>query len=110
MNRGMQILNGTEYDGQGAAGINCGEMGMLLAEGRLQLAPELKDQKFYDEWDIILLLYANYKCDHGSDMKELFKEWGIAEWHWGWFNDARSRVRMINFFAGIYDEKEAANG
>ncbi len=97
-----QMLTGEEYDGAGAKGIDYGDLGLLLSEGRLRIAPELKNQKTFDEWDVLLLVYANYKCDHGAKMTDLFKEWGIPEWHWGWFNDARSRVRMINFYAGIY--------
>lgn len=84
----------------GCRGIDYGEMGMLLSEGKIRLASTLG--KYFNEWDTLLLAYANYKTDNGSKMEDLFQEWGIDEHHHRWFNDSRSRVRIENFYTGIY--------
>lgn len=89
------------YDGKGAKGIDYGELGYLLQEGIIQLAPGTP-QFLGEGWDSLLVAYANYKTDQGEDSKEFYKEWGIPEWRWHDLNDTRSRLRLSNFYAGIY--------
>lgn len=94
------VFEGGQTSLNGAKGIDFGEMGHLLSEGAIRIAPDIG--QFIEDWDTLLLAYANYKTDHGTDMCDLFREWGIDEHHHRWFNDCRSRLRIANFYAGIF--------
>lgn len=72
-------------------GIDYGEISLLCQTGKI-VVPDWCG-KFTNDWETVLLLYANYKEDNGGDVAQLLTDWGIPERHWNWFNQTRQKLR-----------------
>lgn len=89
----------------GNRGVDFGEMGKLLSEGKISI-PSGGFGQYTDEWDTLLLLYINYKQDvEGVEIKALLDAIGIPDHHRHWLNTARTRLRM----AAFWDAKDATD-